>query len=112
MTDAEQKLWYQLRAKRFSGFKFRRQVPIGNYIVDFVCKKSKVIVEVDGSQHQQQKSYDKTRTQFLKQQGFTVLRFWNNEVLNEMDGVLEKILDTLSLGPSPSKGEGRNTGKV
>jgi len=90
-TDAERLLWKHLRAKRFDGLKFRRQEPIGNYIVDFVSFDEQVIVEVDGSQHLGQRDEDKQRTRWLSEQGFKVLRFWNNEVLNNVQGVLETI---------------------
>src|SRR3989442_1098660 len=87
MTDAEQKLWYQLRAKRFFGFKFYRQVPFAKYIPDFLCYEPKLIIELDGGQHADQIKYDQKRDAFFKNQGYQVLRFWNNEVLQNMDGV-------------------------
>jgi very-short-patch-repair endonuclease len=90
-TDAEQRLWHQLRAHRFMGLKFKRQKPIGHYIVDFICIEHQLIIEVDGGQHVDQMEYDNERTAWLKSQGFTVLRFWNPEVLQEMDSVLEQI---------------------
>ncbi len=108
-TDAEKKIWYFLRNRRFSGLKFRRQYPIGSFIVDFCCLEKKIIIEVDGSQHFEQVSSDAQRTFFLHQQGFKVLRFWNNEVLNKSEAVLEAILLTL-LPPHPDplpKGEGK-----
>jgi very-short-patch-repair endonuclease len=87
MTDAERRLWYHLRAHRFSGYKFKRQIPIGRYIVDFVCLAERLVIEVDGGQHADNQ-LDLRRTQWLEDQGFRVLRFWNNEVLNNTDGVL------------------------
>ena len=101
MTSAEKILWYNLRAHRFHHYKFRRQVPIGKYIVDFVCFSADLIIEVDGGQHMENKSYDDERTYFLQQKGFRVIRFWNNEVLKNMDDVLRKILKELLKYPSP-----------
>ena len=107
-TDAEKKLWYQLRASRFQNLKFKRQKLIGNYIVDFVCLEQKLIIELDGGQHAEQIEYDKTRTNFLESEGYEVLRFWNNQVLHELEGVLEviRIKTTLSPTPLPQAGEG------
>jgi len=90
-TDAERLLWRHLRAKRFDGLKFRRQEPIGHYIVDFVSFDKRVIVEVNGSQHVGQKAKDDERTRWLGDQGFKVLRFWNRDVLKNIHGVLETI---------------------
>ena len=91
-TDAEQHLWYRLRAKRFLGLKFKRQKPVGPYIVDFICFDPPLIVEVDGGQHEQQATYDQHRDGFLRNEGFTVLRFWNHQVLGETEAVLGAIL--------------------
>lgn len=93
-TDAEHKLWYHLRSHRLNHLKFRRQISIGKYIVDFICFSKRLVIEIDGGQHNevQQKNYDIKRTKYLNQQGFHVLRFWNNEVLQNVDGVLTKIL--------------------
>ena len=106
-TDAERLLWRHLRAHRFAASKFRRQQPIGHYIVDFVCLASRLIVEVDGGQHLES-ARDSGRDAWLRQQGFTVLRFWNNDVLQRTESVLEEILRHLPLspGPSPARGEG------
>jgi len=101
MTEAEQKLWYYLRANRFMGLKFKRQKPLGPYIVDFVCLEEKLIIELDGGQHAENIAYDQIRDTWLRNQGYTVLRFWNNELLNETKSVLEKIRITLSPAPSP-----------
>ncbi len=98
MTDAEQKLWSRLRGKQL-GVKFRRQHPFGSYIVDFVCLDRRLVVEVDGSQHAVNQAYDEARTQMLVAAGFIVLRFWNNEVLNETDVVVQTIWNVLN--PSP-----------
>jgi very-short-patch-repair endonuclease len=94
-TPFEQQLWYHLRDSRFTEFKFRRQYPIGKYIVDFVCLQRRLIVELDGSQHSENVSHDQERDGWLKLQGFTVLRFWNNQWGNERDGVLQAILNAL-----------------
>jgi len=90
-TDAEKLLWRYLRAKQLEGFKFRRQQPIGNYIVDFVCFEKRVVIEVDGGQHAVEREKDKERDKWLKGQDLKVLRFWNNEVLTNTRGVLEVI---------------------
>ncbi len=96
-TPEEQVLWRALR-NRFLNVKFRRQWPIGGYIVDFVCFEAKLIVELDGSQHAEEaaRAYDAVRTEFLEAAGFTVIRFWNNEVRENLDGVLETIQRNLS----------------
>ena len=106
-TDAEQKLWFYLRAHRFVNVKFKRQKPVGSYIVDFVSMEHRLVIEADGGQHGSKK--DEQRDAWLKMQGFTVLRFWNNEILQQTDAVLEKIrltIETLSPGPSPVNGRG------
>lgn len=92
MTDAEKYLWLQLRDRRLAGFKFRRQVPVGPYFVDFICWQAKLIVEVDGGQHTEQVFYDQQRSRFLERQGFTVIRFWNDEVLSNWEGVRQVVL--------------------
>jgi len=91
MTVAEKKLWNKLRCCQIRGLRFRRQVPLGKYIVDFACFEPKIIVEVDGSQHEDQKNYDEERTRYLQTLGYKVLRFWNNEILQEIDTVLKTI---------------------
>ena len=101
-TEAEQRLWYHLRAHRFMDLKFKRQKPMGRYIVDFVCVERRLIIELDGGQHAEQVVYDQHRDAWLRSQGYTVLRFWNNEVMQQLDGVLEQIRLTLTLSPSPS----------
>ncbi len=98
MTDAEQLLWRHLRAHRLNGQKFRRQQPIGSYVVDFVHLGSKLIVEADGGQHNQSES-DAVRDEWLTSQGFKIMRFWNNDILSNTDAVLTAILDALA--PSP-----------
>jgi len=100
-TDAEAKLWYFLRAKRFKDYKFRRQVSIGPYIVDYICCHKKIIIEIDGGQHNEflNQTKDSARTSYLEAKGFKVIRFWNDEVLMETDSVLDQILNVLN--PSP-----------
>ena len=113
MTDAERRLWYRLRAHRFGGHKFKRQVPIGPYVVDFACMGRRLVVEVDGGQHADSAN-DSRRDAFLRRNGFEVLRFWNNDVLLNMDGVLTVIAELhpspgapeAGAPPSPSGGEG------
>jgi len=91
MTEAEERLWQELRGRRLDGIKFRRQVPIGSYVADFLCADAMLIVEVDGSQHAES-MHDLERTGALKEQGFRVLRFWNDEVLREMNAVCDTII--------------------
>ena len=90
-TDAENVLWKQLRRKQLEGLKFRRQQPIDNYVVDFVCFKKRIVIEVDGGQHSIERDKDSERDNYLVINGFKVLRFWNNEVLQNIEGVLEII---------------------
>jgi very-short-patch-repair endonuclease len=90
-TDAEDRLWQALRSRRFENMKFRRQVPIGPYIVDIVCPLAKLIIEIDGSQHADNVDYDARRSAFLADKGYRVIRFWNNEVLQSLDGVYQAI---------------------
>jgi len=90
-TDAEHQLWYYLRGRRFGQYKFKRQVPIGKYIVDFVCHWKRMVIELDGGQHIETIDYDEKRTKFLESQGYRVFRFWNDEVLMEIENVLEII---------------------
>jgi very-short-patch-repair endonuclease len=92
-TDAEARLWAALRDRRLGGFKWRRQVPIGPFIVDFYCPSARLVVECDGGQHAEQIEYDERRTRFLGGEGLRVLRFWNSEVLNNSDGVCLAILN-------------------
>lgn len=101
LTDAEKHLWRHLRLRQIEGHKFRRQHPLGNYIADFVCIEGKLIVEVDGGQHAERLADDAMRTACLEVQGFRVLRFWNNEVLGNIEGVVERVREAL-LDPHPS----------
>jgi very-short-patch-repair endonuclease len=93
-TDAELKLWLQLRSRRLGRLKFRRQVPIVGFIADFLCEEAKLIIEVDGGQHAETSTSDMERTRIMQDAGFEVVRFWNNEVLANIDGVLQRILET------------------
>lgn len=92
MTEAELKLWNELRAHRLMGLGFRRQMSIGGYITDFACPEHKLIVEVDGSQHAENQTRDLVRSAYLEQQGWQVVRFWNDDVLNDIDNVCTHIL--------------------
>lgn len=96
-TKEEQKLWSIIRNRQLNNFKFKRQVPIGNYVVDFLCEAKKLIIEIDGGQHNQIKDIrrDEIRTEFLNQKGYVVIRFWNNEINENISGVIEKILEYL-----------------
>jgi very-short-patch-repair endonuclease len=116
ITNAERKLWYALRDRRFAGHKFRRQVPVGPYIADFICYSARLVIEVDGGQHAESPR-DARRDRWLAQNGFRVLRFWNNEVLQNLEGVWTVIFETLEQAPphparaarghpSPARGEG------
>ena len=93
-TEAEKLLWQKLRARQLGGAKFRRQTPIGPYIVDFVCFEHKLVLEIDGGQHNESKGrqHDIERTAWLEAQGLRVLRFWNNQVLTSLEGVLQRTL--------------------
>ena len=94
-TDAERKLWSILRNRQLSSYKFRRQIPLRNYIVDFVCFEAKLVIEVDGGHHQEQSGHDEMRTRGLMEGGFRVLRFWNNQVLTNPESVQKAILAEL-----------------
>jgi very-short-patch-repair endonuclease len=100
-TDAERKLWQVLRSRQLSGFNFRKQVEIDGYIVDFLCPERRLIIEVDGGQHTLQR--DALRTAYLESQGFTIIRFWNNDVLQNLDGVWATIETALSTPPHPAR---------
>lgn len=101
MTFAEQRMWNALRSKQINHLRFRRQHPIGPYIADFACISAKLIIEIDGGQHQEQAAYDERRTAFLQQQGWRVLRFWSNDVLSNLEGVLAKVANALTATPHP-----------
>lgn len=100
-TDAEKRMWGALREK-IPGAKFRRQVPIGPYYADFLSFSAKLVIEIDGGQHGEAQDYDARRTAFIEAQGYRVIRFWNNDVLENIEGVIAVILESLS--PSPSQG--------
>ena len=98
MTKQESKLWQYLRKRSINNFKFRRQYPIGNYIVDFACLEKRLVIEIDGGQHNQSDNilYDQNRTQYIEKCGYKVIRFWNNEIENNIEGVYEEILKYLN----------------
>jgi very-short-patch-repair endonuclease len=96
-TEAEKLLWSTLRGRQFDGIKFKRQVPIANYVVDFLALDQKFIIEVDGGQHDLRAAKDTERTRILEEWGYHVVRFWNNDVLTNIDGVLESIWQELKL---------------
>ena len=110
-TEAEHRLWQLLRAHRFSGYKFRRQVPIDFYIADFICFARRLVIELDGGQHAESEN-DGKRDAFLRSQGFRVLRIWNNDLFTNEEGVAEAIFAALRSpplpNPSPARGEGLN----
>lgn len=96
-TDTERLLWQHLRGHRFYNVKFKRQQPIGEYIVDFICFKEQLIIELDGGQHTEQREYDESRSNWLRSQGFKIIRFWNNEVIENIEGVLMVIAKELGM---------------
>ena len=107
MTDAELKLWNELRAHRLMGLGFRRQVPVAGYIVDFACSSKKLVVEVDGSQHgdAEHAEIDKARSDRLKADGWTVLRFWNDDILRDVDNVCRHIVIAGGLAGGDARGQ-------
>lgn len=107
MTDAELVLWQRLKAKQLDGLKFRRQEQIGRFIVDFVCFERGLVIEADGGQHAVEWAKDEERTQWLNSQGLTVLRFWNNDILTDTEGVMEAIRVACMTSPlSPALSHG------
>ena len=108
-TPAELKFWYQVRDRRLEGFKFRRQVPIGRFIADFICIEHRLIIEIDGGQHAGSEK-DARRDAHMASSGYRILRFWNADVLTNMDGVIDTVLAALAVPPhpalSPDGGEG------
>ena|SRR5438874_2110197 len=112
LTDTERFAWYRLRQRQLGGHRFRRQVPLGQYIVDFVCLERRLILEFDGGQHAERVTYDEQRTRWLERQGFRVMRFWNNEVLQEWEAVEQVILEALEKAtphPNPPPQGGRES---
>jgi very-short-patch-repair endonuclease len=109
-TDAERLLWRRLRNRRLAGCKFRRQEPIGRYVVDFVCLHPRLVIEVDGGQHSEKLEHDAKRTAYLESLGYQVVRFWNNEVLGDIDSVLGHILEIVNKSPSPQPSPGGRGG--
>ena len=95
LTEAEKRLWWRLRRRQVQECQFRRQAPIGNYVVDFVCFAKRLIIELDGGQHANRRNLDEARTLWLESQGFRVLRFWNNDIFDNVDGVLSRIEQAL-----------------
>ncbi len=124
LTDTERFVWSRLRSRRFAGFKFRRQFPLGQYVVDFVCLAARVIIELDGGQHTLQREYDSERTRWLENDGYCVIRFWNHQIPDEWDQIEDCLWDKLEQGnnstavrspspglrpPSPTRGEGNQS---
>src|SRR5258706_1585301 len=114
-TDAEKLLWRRIRMWQLDGYKFRRQQPLGRYIVDFVCLEKRVVIELDDGKHAEQHGYDAKRDASLREQGFFVIRFWNHEILESTERILEKIFqivkNTPFLHPSPQGGRKKTMGK-
>ena len=103
LTDAEAALWKHLRGRRLLGAKFRRQFPVSGFVVDFVCLEARLVIEIDGGQHADRTAFDDHRTRVLSPSGFRTLRFWNDEVLKDPEGVLAHILLHLPAPPSPQR---------
>ena len=111
-TDAERNLWSRLRCSQLNGVKFRRQQPVGDYIVDFISFEKRLIIEIDGGQHIESTTNDHVRTDYLENQGYRVIRFWNTDIMQNLEGVINEIVNTLTpyqvrgrLYTSPIKGE-------
>ena len=104
---AERLLWSKLRNRQLNGFKFRRQIPMGRYAVDFLCEEARLIIELDGGQHGDAISYDEIRTEWLNEKGYRVVRFWNNDVLNNIAGIWESLTLTLCFASSVPLSQGR-----
>ena len=109
-TEWEHNLWTRLRRRQLNGFKFRRQHPIGPFFADFFCPEAKLVVEIDGSQHADELALDKNRTEFLRDAGYRVLRFWNHEIRAEIDAVVQRIGDALENRAQPEGEEPRICG--
>lgn len=100
-TEAERKLWRLLSARKLAGVRFNRQFPIGQFICDFASRERRLVIEIDGGHHAQTSEYDARRTRFLEAQGYRVIRFWNSDVLDDIEGVLQVIKQVLENMPSP-----------
>lgn len=105
-SDTERYLWTRIRRRQLGGYRFRRQVPIGNYIVDFACLESRLVIELDGSQHGSHRRLDEAWDLYLQHHGFRVLRFWDNQVFEELEGVLEASMNALQRAPAAFRSEG------
>ena len=108
-TEPERRLWTRLRRRQIDGLHFRRQMPIGPYIVDFACGERRLAIEVDGGTHADTQAYDDARSAYLGRRGWRVLRFWNNDITGNLDGAIERILGALQCplpDPPPQAGEG------
>ena len=103
-TEWEHNLWTRLRRRQLKGFKFRRQHPIGPFFADFFCPEAKLLIEIDGSQHADELALDKNRTEFLRDAGYSVLRFWNHEIGAEIDTVMQRIADALEQSRTTREG--------
>jgi very-short-patch-repair endonuclease len=101
-TDAEQRLWARLSARQVAGARFNRQFPIGPFICDFVSRSAKLVIEADGGQHADQEEEDRKRTVYLRMRGYRVVRFWNNDIIENIDGVVETIERILRTSPPPA----------
>ncbi len=118
MTIPEQTLWALLRKRQLDGYRFRHQAPLGRYIVDFVCLDARLVIELDGNPHRHQQAYDRERDNWMQQQQFRLLRFWNDELLNNQEAVLQQIRHALHqqsqhlLPPPPLAGGGLGRGEV
>jgi very-short-patch-repair endonuclease len=110
-TAAERVLWARLHARQVAGVRFNRQVPIGPFICDFVSRSWRLVIEVDGGQHDWRSDEDAARTRFIEQQGFRVIRFWNNEVLEQIEGVVAEIERVLVAMPCPDPSRKREGGR-
>ena len=99
MTDQERKIWNIIRSRQFYGYRFLRQYVVGNYIVDFICREKNIVIEIDGGQHNQKSDieYDNARTNYLNSRGYKVIRFWNNEIDNDLTGVFYKLKEIFKI---------------
>ncbi|HEY0148533.1 MAG TPA: DUF559 domain-containing protein [Allosphingosinicella sp.] len=100
-TDCERLLWFELRQRRFGAHKFSRQIPVGPFVADFVCRRARLVAELDGGQHSANVEADARRTCFLESAGYRVIRFWNHDILENMDGVLQVVGVAFEAGPPP-----------